>query len=75
MNGGERTSLDSLDVVTPLADLGTVVECGAGGTRASVPEGNGEGPYFPGHGEFVLPRSPEVAIGRAGTMVTGHSQL
>ena len=74
MNGGERTSLDDLDAVMPPADLGTVVESGAGGAGAGVPDGNQESPNNPGRVGFVLLRSPEAANGPAGTMVNGYSQ-
>ena len=75
MTGGERTSLDSLDAFAPLADLGTVVESGAGGAGAGVPDMSANGPKIPGRGKLVLLRSPEVAKGPAGTMVTGYSLL
>ncbi|MCY3874237.1 MAG: hypothetical protein OXF88_08090 [Rhodobacteraceae bacterium] len=75
MTGGERTSLDGLNAVTPLADPGTVVESGAGGAGAGVLDGNEESPNDPGRVGLVLLRSPEVAKGPAGTMVTGYSLL
>ncbi len=74
MKGGERTSLDNLDAVTPPADLGTVEECGGGGTGAGVPDGNQESPNNPGRVGLVLLRSPEFANGPADTMVNGYSR-
>ncbi len=75
MTGGERTSLDRLDAVTPLADLGMVAGSRAGGAGSGVLDGNEESPNDPGRVGLVLLRSPEVAKGPAGTMVTGNSLL
>ena len=74
MNGGERTSLDSLEAVAPPADLGKVAECGGGHAEASVPDGRGDSPNTPGRGGFLLLRAREGSTRPAGTMVTGNSE-